>query len=92
MITSAHPMHPVGSLMLAFSPSNQRESWDVYGLKGFYLGPSLKHYRCHRIYVINTSSERVIDTIAVYHFSTGASKHIRQDHLTAPVARSEGAT
>lgn len=68
MITSAHPMHPVGSLMLAFSPSNQRESWEVYGLKGFYLGPSLKHYRCHRIYVINTSSERVIDTIAVYPF------------------------
>ena len=35
-------------------------------MKGWYIGPSLNHYRCYRVYVNATRAERIIDTIEFF--------------------------
>lgn len=63
---NAHPMHPVGTLTLAFTPTTSREAWEPHGMKGFMLGPALKHYRSFRVHIIETGQERKTDTVDVF--------------------------
>ena len=70
----AHPIHPPGQLVVAHSPPAKRESWAHHGVRAFYLGPALSHYRCHHVYVVRTGSDRITDTLAhfpipLFHFS-----------------------
>ena len=70
----AHPLHPPGQLVVAHSPPESRASWDHHGVRAFYLGPALDHYRSHRVYVVKTGSNRVTDTLAhfpipLFHFA-----------------------
>jgi hypothetical protein len=60
----AHPIAPVGTLVVVHEKPTQRASWAPHGLKGFYLGPSLKHYRSWRTWIISTQALRVSDTLA----------------------------
>jgi hypothetical protein len=39
-------------------------SWDPHGDRVYYLGPALTHYRCHRVYVVSTRTERITLTFA----------------------------
>jgi hypothetical protein len=70
----AHPLHPPGQLVVAHSPPASRASWDHHGVRAFYLGPALDHYRSHRVYIVKTGSYRVTDTLAhfpvpLFHFA-----------------------
>jgi hypothetical protein len=74
---AAHPLHPPGQLVVVHEHPDNRASWAPHGLRGFYLGPSLEHYRCHLVHVLKTSSIRVSDTIAcfpnpLFHFESPA--------------------
>jgi hypothetical protein len=60
----AHPIAPVGTLVVVHEKPAQRASWAPHGLKGFYLGPALKHYRSWRTWIIGTQSLRISDTLA----------------------------
>jgi hypothetical protein len=43
--------------------SERRASWAANAIDGWYLQTSPEHYRCHVIYVKQTKSERVSDTV-----------------------------
>jgi hypothetical protein len=60
----AHPLAPCGTLVLVHDPPETRGSFASHGSLGYYLGPALKHHRCFRVYVIDTQSERVSDSLA----------------------------
>jgi hypothetical protein len=60
----AHPIAPCGTLVVVHDP--QRATWDPYGQVGFYLGPSLDHYRSYRCLISATNSIRVSDSIILY--------------------------
>ena len=59
-----HPLLPLGMRVLCFenSKSPQRGTWDPHGKPGFYIGPSLPHYRCFRVFLPDTMHIRVTDT------------------------------
>ena len=57
----AHPIAPCGTLVVVHDP--HRATWDPYGQVGFYLGPSLDHYRSYRCLISATNSIRVSDSI-----------------------------
>ena len=59
---NAHPLAPPGIKVLAFEDPTMRESWSPHGREGFYIGPALDHYRCHRIYLTDTKRVRIVDT------------------------------
>jgi hypothetical protein len=60
------PLSPPGCKILVHERSNQRGSWAAHGVEGWYLGPAMEHYRCHRCYIKNTQSERVSDTVEFF--------------------------
>ena len=60
----AHPIAPLGTLVVIHEKPAQRASWDPHGVKGFYIGPALDHYRCWCTWVIHTQKLRISDTLA----------------------------
>ena len=71
---SAHPLHPPGQLVVAHDSPLTRSSWGPHGRRGFYLGPSLDHYRCSAVYMVGTGAVRDCDTLAhfpnpLFHFA-----------------------
>ena len=44
----AHPIAPCGTLVLVWESPSIRQSWAPHGVRGFYLGPAVDHYRCWR--------------------------------------------
>jgi hypothetical protein len=60
----SHPIVPCGTLIVIHKA--RRETWDNFDLIGFYVGPSLTHYRSYRCLVSDTNSYRVSDNIILY--------------------------
>ena len=60
------PLAPPGSKVIAHEKPGQRRSWGAHGVDGWYIGPALNHYRCHRVYLPSTRGERVSDTVEFF--------------------------
>ena len=43
------PMAQPGTKVVAHLKPEQRKSWDPHGNNGWYVGPSLEHYRCVKV-------------------------------------------
>lgn len=56
-------MVPLGTKVTIFIPKKDRKVWDYHAVQGFYLGAAMHHYRCHRIYIPKTRTERVSETV-----------------------------
>jgi hypothetical protein len=59
-----HPIAPCGTLIVLHN--TRRETWDNFGLIGFYLGPARAHYRSYNCLVSDSDSYRVCDNIILY--------------------------
>ena len=59
---NATPMAPPGCPVVVYN--KQRPKLAAHGVRGYYIGPALKHYRCYETYVPTTRRTRVTDTIA----------------------------
>jgi hypothetical protein len=70
------PLAPIGCAVQIQERSERRGSWAANTVEGWYLQTSPKHYQCHIVYVKNTRSERVSDTVHFKH------KYIMQPTLT----------
>ena len=60
----AHPLAPLGTLVLALDSPAIRGTWAVHGTSGYNVGPALEHYRSHNIYNPSTKRIRVADSLA----------------------------
>ena len=60
---SATPLSPPGTKVISHVKPEVRNSWDLNGQSGWYVGPAMSHYRCVRIYFPATKSERICDTV-----------------------------
>ena len=58
------PLAPPGVRVLVHQKPTVRETWAPHAVEGWYLGPALNHYRCYRVWVDETSAERIADTLA----------------------------
>jgi hypothetical protein len=57
------PMAPPGTIIIAHETPNRRQTWAPHGQDGWYIGPTLKHYRCYTVYITNTRGERIVETV-----------------------------
>ena len=57
------PMAPPGTKVVAHSKKGQRDTWGPNGEVGFYVAPSLEHYRCMKVYFPSTRTVRDVDTL-----------------------------
>ena len=51
---NATPLAPPGTQVIIHQKPTVRGTWAPYGVKGWYMGPSMNHYCCHRVYITNT--------------------------------------
>ena len=57
------PLAPPGVEVTAHVTPTTRVSWNLYGVKGFYTGPAMNHYRCITCYLLKTHNERTCYTV-----------------------------
>ena len=46
---NATPLDPPGTQIIVHEKPTVRETLSEHGVKGWYLGPSMEHYRCHHV-------------------------------------------
>jgi hypothetical protein len=61
-----HPMAPAGMRVTLFKHPDDRLSWGNHGVKGYYVGPAMDHYRCFRVYDPRTNRVLITDTLSWY--------------------------
>ena len=59
------PILPPGLKLIIHEKPSQRKTWSPRGTEGWYLGPALNHYRCHRVFCTKTQAERITETINI---------------------------
>ena len=60
------PLAPPGTRVIAHEKPKQRGTWAPHGVDGWYIGPAMNHYRCYRIQITKTNSERICDTVEFF--------------------------
>ena len=57
------PLAPPGIKIQAYVRPDDRKSWAPHAQTGFYVGPAMDHYRCHRAWIKQTRQIRIVDTL-----------------------------
>jgi hypothetical protein len=57
------PLAPMGCAVQLHQSSERQATWAANLIDGWYLQTSPEHYQCHVIYLNQTKSERVTDTV-----------------------------
>ena len=60
------PLAPPGTRILSHDKPAKRASWATHGEEGWYLGPSMEHYRCYHVFINKTKAERDSDTVSFF--------------------------
>lgn len=72
------PLAPPGCKVLVHEKKQQITTWGARAIYGWYIGPELKHYRCSKVFISSTRSERVTDTVQFFP-STSSLPALTQD-------------
>ena len=51
---NATPLTPTGTKVIFHKKPDVRETCSCHGVRGWYIGPSIEHYRCHKVYISST--------------------------------------
>ena len=62
---NATPLALLGTQVIIHEKPMARGTWEPHGLKGWYLGPLMNHYRFHHVYVTNTRGGGDSDCVEV---------------------------
>jgi len=76
---NATPMAPPGTKVIIHDKPKHRASWALHGTDGFYIGPSLHHYRCVKCFI--PSTKRDADTVRFIPEQTPIPSITIEDHL-----------
>ena len=58
------PLAPPGCRVLVHEKPQNRTTWSPHALDGWYVGPALESYRCYRIWIWDTRTTRICDTVS----------------------------
>ena len=81
----ANPFAPLGSAVQMHVMPNNRKTWEAHTKAGYYLGNLWEHYRCHEIWIEDTKSVRIGQTVFFKH------KYLTQPAVTDSDALHQGA-
>jgi hypothetical protein len=60
------PLAPPGIKVLLYLKSDKRASWAYHGEEGWYVSPSMEHYRCFKCFLPATNCTRDADTVTFF--------------------------
>jgi hypothetical protein len=79
----ATPMAPPETEVLVHLKPVQRKSWSFHASNGWYIGPSLKHYRCIRTIMEGTGGEQLTGTFCFKHHAMPVPTITSTDRIVA---------
>jgi len=75
------PLAPAGTKAVIHTKPENRRSWDYHGVDGWYIGPSLLHYRCLKCFVTATRAEIDADTVQLIEHDIPIPAARSNDHI-----------
>ena len=63
----ANPFAPLGCKVESHLVPGIREIWAPHTASGYYVGTSWEHYRCHKVYIIDTHHTRMCSSVFFKH-------------------------
>jgi hypothetical protein len=57
------PLAPPGTRFPVHEKPSLRGTWSPHAVDRWYLGPAMLHYRYYRVWILETTSERIADTV-----------------------------
>ena len=79
------PIAPPGTRVVAHASADARASFAEHGRVGWYIGPSLQHYRCYRVYFPDTMAEVDVLTVDFFPEKIPFPKITNDDYLEQTV-------
>ena len=67
---------PPGFKVVVHEKPYTRRTWSPHGSGGWYIGPSMEHFRCHQVYVNATKSEISGDKVELFPHHTKNTIHV----------------
>ena len=64
---NAHPLAPLGMEVEMHLKPDARETWQEHSASGFSVGTSFEHYRCYEVWIKETKSIRIGNTVFFKH-------------------------
>jgi len=71
-----NPWAPLGCAVKLHVTPDKQKTWGKHTKTGYYLGNATEHYRCHKIWTIDTRSVRIGQTVFFKH------KYLTQPRVT----------
>jgi hypothetical protein len=57
---------PPGCNIIVHEKPGKRRTWAPHGQHGHSLGPAIHRYWCQNVYILTTTSERIVDTLELF--------------------------
>jgi hypothetical protein len=73
----------MGVKILVHEKPTLRGTWSPHAVDGWYLGPAMLHYRCSRVWILETTSEQVADTVVWFPTKVSMPKSLSTDAAIA---------
>ena len=64
---NAHPLAPLGMEVEMHLKPDARDTWQEHSASGFNVGTFFEHYRCFKIWIKETKSVRIGNTVFFKH-------------------------
>ena len=61
-----NPFTPAAMKAIVHDRPDEQKSWAEHGSRGFSIGPALNHWQCYRVYMQETKSIRVSNTVGFF--------------------------
>lgn len=60
------PLTPAGCKMTVHDSTDKQTSWAKHSTRVFYIGPAPRHFCCYRVYIPDTKSTRISNTVEFF--------------------------
>ena len=77
-----HSLAPVGCKIIIHNQKNKRPPWSDHGSRGFYVGPTIKHYRDSVCFMSETKALRISNTVDFFHTTCTDPTMSATEHLS----------
>lgn len=82
---NATPLAPPGIRVLVHEKPSARKTWSPHAVDGWYIGPAMESYRCYKIWIWQTRTERISDTISWFPKDLKAPPATTADRITKSI-------
>jgi hypothetical protein len=80
------PLAPPGVKILAHVKPSDRKSWAPHAVEGWYVGPAMESYRCFKVWIAESRSTRICDTVSWFPHHLGMPLASNADLIRASLA------